>query len=202
MTTVLLVLLFAFDFLILGILLLKKKRTEVEDTQMMSDIHHERDSIHKLRDNIRAELDRSRSQSKELLSQVKRVAAEAEQEVKGGSNVIIRDVNNLAQEAARHLEAPLHQLTEKQLAVENLVRKTELQRLSLQKLVTRAEQIAKFFDQRINYEEVLDEIEDKKDNDARALLVKGLSAHEVAQDLSMSLSEVRLLAGITGFSSR
>jgi hypothetical protein len=202
MTTVLLVLLFAFDFLILGILLLKKKRADVEDTQIMSDIHHERDSIQKLRENIRAELDHSRSQSKELLSQVKRVAAEAEQEVKGGSNVIIRDVNNLAQEAARHLETPLHQLTEKHLAVENLLRKTELQRLSLQKLVTRAEQIAKFFDQRINYEEVLDEIEDKKYVDARALLAKGVSAHEVAQDLSMSLSEVRLLAGVTGFGSR
>ena len=39
------------------------------------------------------------------------------------------------------------------------------QKTVVQKLIARGEKICKFFDQRVSYEEILDEIEDKKYSD-------------------------------------
>ena len=79
--------------------------------------------------------------------------------------------------------------------MDSILRRVEEEKATLQRLVARSEKLCQFFDERIPYEEVLAEIEDKKYADARALLARGKSARAVAQELGLSESEVRLVAG-------
>jgi small-conductance mechanosensitive channel len=200
MTTALLIILFAIDFIILGILLVSRRRSSVSDAQLIRDVTEERERIRELRDMVREDLEKAQRKSKDSLSEVKRIAAEIEQEVRGGTQSLIGDLESLAQGVAKKLDAPVELLSEKQMAIETLIRKAEQQRTSLQKLVSRGEKLCKFFDERLSYEEILDEIEDKKYTDARQLLAKGLRPEDVARDLGLSVSEVKLIASIGSIS--
>jgi hypothetical protein len=102
----------------------------------------------------------------------------------------------VVQELTSRFEAPVKEITRKQASLEALLRKVDQEKTLLQRLLQRGEKLARFFDERVPYEEVLEEIEDKKYADARALLARGKSPVTVAQELGMSESEVRLVAGL------
>jgi len=91
----------------------------------------------------------------------------------------------------------MRELTRKQQYVESLLKKVEAEQIILQKVVLRVEKIAQLFDKKMPYEEVLSELEDKKYTDARYLRSKGMNPTQVARDLGMSESEVRLVAGLS-----
>ena len=65
---------------------------------------------------------------------------------------------------------------------EKLLQRVDRQKSLILKLVERGEKICKFFDQRVSYEEILDEIEDKEYSDARHLLTEGYRPERVAKD--------------------
>ena len=93
-------------------------------------------------------------------------------------------------------ESPLRDLAKRKVGLESLLQQAEREKEILQKLLARGEKICRFFDERVPYEDVLHEIEDKKYADARKLLARGHAPHRVANELGMSESEVRLVAGL------
>ena len=109
---------------------------------------------------------------------------------------IASEMGAVATQLTERFEAPLKELSKRKAGLEALLKKVEREKTVLQTVVARGEKICRFFDERIPYEEVLHEIEDKKYSDARKMLAKGNSPAAIAVELGMSESEVRLVAGL------
>jgi len=196
MTTILLVMLFALDIVILAYIYVTRRKTTEFDVNLAQEMNEERRILSELRDSVRQELQNHSRQSKEALDRVSRIAAEVDQEFKNNAGTIASDLETVVKGLEGRFEVPFQRLVTKEAAIESLGRRLEKQKLSLQKLVERGEKICRFFDQRLPFEQILDEIEDKKYVDARHLLTQGMKPAEVSKELGISLSEIHLIANM------
>ncbi len=195
MVTFLLAALVLLDIgLLMAILALRKR--QIVQIGMIEDLTEERRILTDLRNSIQDELEVAGIKTRETLEKVTHIATEAEQEVKMGSETLAKEMEKVVSQLSERFDGPLMDLSKKQTAIEMLIKRIEQEKVLLHKLVTRGEKICKFFDKRVPYEEVLQEIEDKKYTDARHLLTKGMSPETVAHELGLSESEVRLVAGL------
>ena len=197
MTTILLIILFALDFVLLALVLSARRKPLRDDVDMSREMAEERKYLNELRTSIQEDLGSAQRKSREILDRVTKIAAEAEQEVKNGSLVIRSELDATIAQISTRLEEPLSRLAERQAGIEKMIQRLDRQKSLVQKLVERGEKICRFFDQRVSYEEILDDLEDKKYADARHLLVQGHKPEQVAKDLGISLSEVRLIANVS-----
>lgn len=196
MTTALLAALILLDFGLLAAVFFLNRRQEAQ-VELVAELTEERRLLAELRSSVHEELEAAQGRSREMLDRVSRIAAEAELEVKSGGETLSREMESVAGQISERFEAPLKDLTRKQSHIEALLKRVDHEKLVLQKLVQRGEKLAKFFDERVPYEDVLTEIADKKYSDARSLLARGNAPAQIAQELGMSESEVRVLAGLS-----
>jgi hypothetical protein len=201
MTTLLLATLVLLDLGLLAAVFLLGRRQEAQ-SELVAELTEERRLLTELRGTVHEELEAAQVKARETLDKASRLAAEAEQEVKSGGATIAQEMGSVAEQLAGRFEGPLKELTRKQTALESLLKRVEQERAVLSKLIARGEKICRFFDNRVPYEEVLAEIEDKKYSDARALLARGKAPTAVAQELGMSEMEVRLVAGLAATAAR
>ena len=197
MTTTLLVFLILLDMVLLAAVFFLNKRQETH-IELVEEMTEERRLLTELRTSVHEELEAAHGKARETLEKATLLAAEAEQEVKAGGQTIAQEMGAVADQLTTRFEAPLKELARKQSYMETLLRRVDQEKTVLAKLISRGEKICKFFDERIPYQEVLEEIEDKKYSDARSMLAKGKSPNAVAMELGMSESEVRLVAGLAG----
>jgi len=195
MTTLLLAVLIVGDLGLLAAVFLLSRRQEAQ-LELVEELTEERRLLTELRGSVQEELEAAQVKARETLEKALRLAAEAEQEVKTGSAQVAHEMESVATHLTARFESPLRELAKKQSYLESLLRRVEDEKVVLQKLIARGEKICRFFDERISYEEVLAEIEDKKYADARSLLARGKSPAHVAVELGMSEMEVRLVAGL------
>ena len=194
MTTSLLVIVIALDVLIVGIVI-AVVRSRGSGIEILEQLTEERQVLLELRKSIQEELSFAQSRSKEILSQVSHLAAEAEREVKAGSETLTTEIENIIQQLSPKFSDPLKDLARKQVAMEKLLRRVDQEKTLLQKSVRQAEQLYRLFQSKTPYDEVVRELDEKKYADARQLLTQGIGEHAVAKELDLSLSEVRLLSG-------
>jgi hypothetical protein len=196
MTPILLISLIVIDIFLIG-LVWRLSRKQVVNLEILNDLTEERRLLTDLRQSVRDELDSAHKKARETLEKAARLAAEAEQEVRTGGQSISKEVEAAIAAASQELAEPLKEFGRKQAGLEALLRRLDNEKTLLLRLLSRGEKLCQFFDERVPYEEVLAEIEDKKYADARALLARGKSPRTVAQELGLSESEVRLVAGLT-----
>jgi len=196
MTTILLIALIVLDIVLIGAMIVLGRR-QTEQGDVIAEMTEERRLISETASNIREEVHAGQQIFRESLERVTRVAAEAEQEVRAGTEHLTKEVEAIVAQLASRFEDPMRELTRKQQYVESLLKKIETEKVILQKVVLRGEKIAQLFDKKMPYQEVLSELEDKKYTDARYLLSKGMNPTQVARDLGMSESEVKLVAGLS-----
>ena len=196
MTNLLLAALILMDLgLIVAVYLLSRRReTHLE---LVEELTEERRLLAELRTVVQEELEAAQAKARSTLDKAVRLATEAEQEVKTGGQTIAKEMELVVAELTDRFSDPLKELSRKQSYLESLLRRVEDEKTSLQKLLARGEKICRFFDNRVPYEEVLAEIEDKKYADARLLLARGKAPGAVATELGMSETEVRLVAGLS-----
>ena len=196
MTNLLLAALILMDLgLIVAVYLLSRRReTHLE---LVEELTEERRLLAELRTVVQEELEAAQAKARSTLDKAVRLATEAEQEVKAGGQTIAKELELVVAELTDRFSDPLKELSRKQSYLESLLRRVEDEKTSLQKLLARGEKICRFFDNRVPYEEVLAEIEDKKYADARLLLARGKAPGAVATELGMSETEVRLVAGLS-----
>jgi hypothetical protein len=194
MTSLLLIALIIIDFGVIA-MVWRLSRKQVAHLEVLQDMAEERRMLTELRQTVREELDAAHRRAKDTLEKAARLAAEAEQEVKNGGQSISKEVETAISSAIQEMAEPLKEFSRKQAGMDAMLRRVEEEKATLQRLIARGEKLCQFFDEKIPYEEVLAEIEDKKYADARALLARGKSARAVAQELGLSESEVRLVAG-------
>ena len=198
MTTILLIVLFVMDFALLALILVSRKKPMRDDVDVTRELAEERRYLTELRTSIQEDLSAAQKRGRDVLERITKIAAEAEQEVRAGSGSIQKELEGIFAQITTKLDEPLSKLSEKQAGIEKLLQRVDRQKALIIKLVERGEKICKFFDQRVSYDEILDEIEDKKYSDARHLLTQGYRPEQVAKDLGISLSEVRLIASVRG----
>jgi hypothetical protein len=195
-TTFLLTALILLDVGLLAAVFFLNRRQEAQ-VELVAELTEERRLLAELRTSVQEELEAAQSRSREMLDKVTMMATEAEMEVKSGGETLARELESVADQLTTRFETPLKDLARKQSHVESLLKRVESEKTLLQKLVQRGEKLAKFFDERIPYEDVLSEIADKKYVDARSLLARGVTPAQIAHELGMSESEVRVLAGLS-----
>lgn len=195
MTTLLLVALVAADVFILVTLLRLKSRGD-SAIEVALDMTEERRLLGELRQSVKEDLALAEAKARETLDKATKLAFEAEMEVKTGAQTITTELDQMVSQVAARLDEPVKEVGKKTQALDALLRRADKEKALLQGLIARGEKLAKFFDDKVPYQEVLEEIEDKKYQDARRLLAKGTSPRAVAQELNMSESEVRLVLGL------
>lgn len=198
--TILIAILLVVDVgLVLAFWYFMKRRTIEAD--IVAELAEERRTMERIRDGIREEIRSGQSRIREASDRVSRLALEAEQEVKGSSGILKQEVEEVLTGFGGSLTKPLAELAMRQEQITALIRKSESERSVLRKLVERAEMMCKALDEKVPFEEVLNELREKKYTDARSLLAQGLTPAKVALEVGLSEAEVRILSGITAKSS-
>ena len=197
MITFLLVFLTILDIGLLALVLYVYQRQR-PDFSLLQDITQERNQLAELRQSVHEELESAQNRSRQFLDKINQIAAEAEMEVKSGKDTLAGQLTGIFDEFSKKLDKPLEEINKKQISLEQTFRKIEREKSLLKMLLSRAEKVCKFFDQRVSVDEVMEELEDKKYTDARKLLTQGISVEQVAKDLGMAESEVRLVSGMVG----
>lgn len=197
MNNLLLIVLIGIDLILVGLVFIALRRRQTPDLLgLLKEIDQEQRVLRELRDSIRDELEGKHGEMKRIYDKVTVLATDAEMELKASSEFVGKEVGQVLEDARKQLEAPLEDLAKHRTRLSSLLQKSLQERQLLQKSMARAEKLSRFFDKRIPYQEVLEEIEDKKYMDARFLLSKGLSPQQVAKELSLPESDVQLIAGM------
>lgn len=195
MTTLLLVLLVVLDFVLLSVVYYMNRR-QVAHVDLIAELSEERRLLNDLRSNVQDELKTAQVQNRHTLEKITILAAEAEQEVRSGSEELNKELSTAGERLSQQMARPLADASQKQVALEGLLRKLEQEKSLLQKTILRGERLFKLFDEKLPVGDVMSEMQDRRINDTRQLLAKGLAPQKVASELGISEAEVRLVAGL------
>lgn len=195
MDSILLILLIVVDIALLGVVYFLGKQ-RINPVEIIKEVDEERRRLTELHTTIRDEMKLAQQKSRDLYEKISALANDIEMETKSGGKNLAEEVEQLFGEFSKKIEHPIKQITKKQASMENLLKKASKEKEVLVKILSRGEELIKFFNKNIPYEEVLQEIEDKKYADARHLLSQGLEPDRVAKELNLPESEVSLLAAI------
>jgi|GEM_PF-870258 signal transduction histidine kinase len=194
MTTILLAALVILDVaLITAVFVLSRKQDE--QGEIVSELTEERRAISEIRQAVTEELESAQARLRATVDRVGHLAAEAEHEVRTGSQTLKSEVDSLVSQLSTRFEGPLKELARRQQYLETLMRQLDQNKTMIQKVIARGEKMVKLFDERIPFEDVIKELEDKKYADARYMISQGVAPLKVARDLGISEQEVLLLAG-------
>jgi predicted transcriptional regulator len=191
-----LILIFLFDVALLFAFLYLNKNQGVS-SDLLLEITDERRKISELTETLRNEIQQNQIRSKENLNKVAHLAAEAEQEVKNSGETLAKNMQDLIQEFTTNCELPLNELAKRHASLESIYKKIEREKNNLAKLISRSENLVRFFQDHLPYEEVIKDIEIKKYADARQLLTQGMTPEKVASELGLSSSVVQMMRGLT-----
>ena len=134
--------------------------------------------------------------AKDTYDKINIIAAEAALELENAGSVISSQVEKVLEDVSTDINSNFEKIAVNRSSLEEFNLSIEKNKKSLNRLVNRAEKLVKFFNENVPYEQVLEEIEDKKYMDARHLLASGYSPEEVSSELNLSESEIKLLVSI------
>lgn len=195
MSAIILGILVVLDLVLLGIVYVLGKR-QVQPLEIMQDLAEDRRMLKELRQVVKEELEDGLTRMRSMLERVNTLAAEVEMEIKSSRTSMNKEMEEVLGQFSDNVEKIVGQITRKQSSLEKISRTAEQQGMVLSKSIARGERLAQFFNDRVPYEEVLEEIQDKKYADARELLSKGMMPQEVARYLNMPEAEVSLIAAV------
>jgi hypothetical protein len=191
----LIIALIVIDALLLGALFFMTKRLIQQKVVQLESVFEERQIISRLREDIADSLDQTIKDNQTLLKKVQSMAGEAEMEILSGKAKLQEELSAILSGMSDRLEQPLAEFQARHAAIEKATKSAQRERELLGKALQRAEQLIKFLNQDLPYEEIIREIQDKKYSDARFLMTKGLNQDQIQQELGLSASEMRMILG-------
>ncbi|RZA11009.1 MAG: hypothetical protein EOP10_33780 [Proteobacteria bacterium] len=198
MNTTLLVVLIAVDFILIGLVLiaLRRKKETPATVGILRELDHEHRLIKQMREAVREDLAMKHSEMKALYEKVAMIATETDMELKSGAQSLQSEMEHVMADARQRLDDYLEQIDKRRTGLSGLVKKAAEERQMLQKALSRGEKLTKFFDSTVPYQDVLEELEDKKYVDARHMLARGILPAQVARELGLQEAEVQLIASM------
>lgn len=186
-----LALIFADIALFFVILRLTRRQNAHEAT--ISDLTEERFLLKDMHDRMRSDIQSAETRQKDLFNRFSHLAAEAEQEVSKINVGMQSSVEDISKQISVRFDGPLKELAQRQGSLDLQYKKIKSERESIERAVTRAEDLTRFFGKKDSYQGALDDIQDKKYEDARVLLSSGNTVDAVSKRLGMARSEVELV---------
>lgn len=193
MINLLLIVLVVIDLILIAALFLSKKDQSVS-SEILSEISQEKRAIKELSESLKADIQMQTAEANGLFKKINAIAAE--------SDILLNNCKSeLNADVKKSLDAYLDRFEENQIEVQMIFKK--LQGLKnkitsenelLKTNIKKAEKLSRFFENKVPYEELLEDIEDKKYVDARHLLAKGYSDKKVASEVGLPINEVQLIA--------
>lgn len=198
MNTTLLILLIAVDFILVGLVLvaLRRKKETPQAVTILRELDQEHRLIKEMREAVREDLAQKHSEMKALYEKVAMIATETDMELKSGAHSLQAEMEHVMNDARLRLDNYLEQIDKRRTGFSALLKKASDERQLLQKALSRGEKLTKFFDSTVPYQDVLEELEDKKYVDARHMLARGIQPAQVARELGLQESEVQLIASM------
>ena len=193
MDVVLLVILILADIVLLGFIYVLSKK-KAESPAVLQEIVEERKIINELRASLKDQVGTAQSEIKKQMDKMTVLVTEAEMEHKSTRELVNGETHSLLDGIEDRLNEPVALIKKKCDSVQRAIDKLKMERESLLLAIKKAETLTKFFNKNISYEDILEEIEDKKYVDARHMLSKGFDPTTIASQLNMPESEVELLA--------
>lgn len=157
---------------------------------VLLEVTQERQLIQRSLSEAKGEIQQSVEKNQSLCDKISHLAATVEKEVATSSEVIASNIESVMQSMGAKFEAPLQELHETQQALDTYYRKLEQMKDRTDKIVVRGEQICRFIDKEFTYEEMQQEMEEKKYANIRHLLARGVPIATIAEELHVSLHEV------------
>jgi DNA-binding NarL/FixJ family response regulator len=77
-----------------------------------------------------------------------------------------------------------------------MLARMDAERQTLNKAIQRAEALTHFFNEKVPYQSILEDLQDKKYRDARQMLAKGLKSEQIAKELGLSKAEMEIITGV------
>ena len=195
MSIVLLIILILVDVVLIGAVYFLGKN-QFDPSGLVQELNEERQMLKEMRSALKEEIESAQARNQSTLDQVSGIAAEVEMEIKTNSGSIDLEMKKIVAEIEESIEDPLRKLTRKQSSIEKMLRTLSVEKKSLQTTLNRAEKLSKFFSNSLPYEEVLEEIEDKKYVDAKHMITQGMPRNRIAEELGLSETEVDLIASM------
>lgn len=185
------------DLVLIALLFFRERKpSKPVTTGLLKELHEEKAILKELHANIKEELSQQLNRARDVYDKVSRIATECEMEMGSSKKVLTTEIQSVFNEYAEKVETYLTELSKHRSSLSALNQKSQRERQLLGKAISRGEKLAMFFNRKVPYEEVLEEIEDKKYTDARHLLSKGMSVPDVAVEVGLAESEVNLLASV------
>ncbi|NRA65224.1 MAG: hypothetical protein HRU19_12120 [Pseudobacteriovorax sp.] len=195
MLTILLIFLVVVDLFMLGAIYFIGKE-QAKPIEILKEISQEKRELKELAQSLKEDLSLKMSKADDIFKKINAVAAEAEIEARRYRETLNHEMSASLQEFSEKMEKTSQSLNRDRAAIGSLVSKAKGQRELLRKSIRQGEKLAGFFNKKVPYEQVLEEIEDKKYTDARELLSKGMPIDEVALEVGLPSSEVALISHI------
>lgn len=196
MTTGLLIGILALDLILIGFLYLFTRRSEGR-SETVGELAEERRILDEMRTSVKDQCLTAMKDVRSLTERVNVLVTEVEVEHEEIKKLLADGSSSVIKEIEGRLEEPLAFISDKCRLVEKAVQKVGTEKESLLRALKKAETITRFFDNKISYQDLIEEIEDKKYSDARHLLSKGLDPEAIASQLNLPVSEVKLLTSMT-----
>ncbi len=192
MSNLLVIALILADIALLVVILRLTRRQNAHEATI-SDLTEERFLLKDMHDRMRSEIQSAEARQKELFNRFSHLAAEAEQEVSKINVGMQSSVEDISRQISVRFDGPLKELAQRQGALDLQYKKIRSEREAIERAVTRAEDLTRFFGKKDGYQGALDDIQDKKYEDARVLLSSGNTVDAVSKRLGMARSEVELV---------
>lgn len=198
MNSTLLTVLIAVDFVLIGLVLvaLRRKKETPVDVSILRELDHEHRLIKEMREAVREDLAQKHSEMKSLYEKVAMIATETDMELKSGAHSLQAEMEHVLADARHRLDSYLQEIDKRRTGLSALLKKASEERQLLQKALSRGDKLTKFFDSTVPYQDVLEELEDKKYVDARHMLARGIQPAQIARELGLQEAEVQLIASM------
>ncbi len=191
-----LILLVVLDIGIVGAMYFLSKKQAVQ-SDLLNEMMDERGVLSEMRAAIKDEVEDALARISKISDKVKVIATEIEMETQGGNGSIKAELEFAVLEFEKKFDQPAKMLEQKQVYIEQLLKKLQGEKVLFQKMMQRAEILTKVLDSKTTVQSVLEEIEDKKIIDVRSLLSRGIKQERIARELGMSENEVKVIASLS-----
>ena len=182
--------------IVLMFIFLRLNRKNISMSQILQTLTEERDLLNSQKQELLDELSSNVSECKSYHDKVKVMATEVDQDFSRCKNILSEEVTHTIEGMRGEIMETVSTLTQKQLAVENLLKKLQQEKTVLQKNITSAKSLASVLGGKASYKDAIGDLESRKYQDARELIAKGKTASEVAEDLGLTASEIQTIMEI------
>lgn len=171
-----------------------RRGRSTEKNDLLLELHEERSMSEDLLKKMEAMMSRFQESYQKAMGEMQKMAGEVEQESKNIKTMIKMGLKESSDEIAATLNKPMMDLQTQKTQLEVVMRKADREKESLTKSLKRIERLVELLKKDLPYDDIIDQWDQEKMEDARYLLAQGRLPEDIAHELNLPLQDVRMMA--------